>query len=191
MADRRTRRAVGSPLLTAITLVLVAIPGFALGLVAGVAWQDPSLLASHLVGNTEEVVWSAPALESEPRAAESVASALANLPAVAAPAEPTLPPPPPKATPARLEAAAPPAPAGRFAVQVGAFGESATAERLAEKLRAKGFAVYVSPGAAAGAARWRVRVGPLPSRREAEEVSGALKRREKLPTWVLDEDGAV
>ncbi|MFP6684955.1 MAG: hypothetical protein VB934_09585, partial [Polyangiaceae bacterium] len=40
-------------------LVLIAIPGFGLGLVAGVAWEEPSLLGSHLLGGTTEVVaWS-------------------------------------------------------------------------------------------------------------------------------------
>jgi cell division septation protein DedD len=36
-----------------------------------------------------------------------------------------------------------------------------------------------------------VRVGPFPSRAEADRVAARLKAEEKLPTWVLDEDGAV
>jgi hypothetical protein len=88
------------------------------------------------------------------------------------------------------DVAAPPLPAVRLAVQVGAFADSAAAERLAESLRGKGFSVYVSPGTGAGEARWRVRVGPLTSRGEAERTAARLKKDEKLPTWVLDEDGA-
>jgi DedD protein len=79
--------------------------------------------------------------------------------------------------------------AGRFAVQVGAFGESRAAEELAQTLRGKGFAAYVSPGATAAATRWRVRVGPFPSRPAAEKAAGRLAAEEKLPTWVLDENG--
>ena len=91
----------------------------------------------------------------------------------------------------RPEVLSPGASAARFAVQVGAFAESHSAERLADALRGKGFDVYVSAGASSGEPRWRVRVGPLPSREEAERVATRLKAEEKLPTWVLDEDGPV
>jgi len=33
--------------------------------------------------------------------------------------------------------------------------------------------------------RWRVRVGPVDSRPDAERLAGRLKREEQLPTWVL------
>ena len=195
-------------------LVLIAIPGFGLGLIAGVAWEDPSLLGSHLLGGTTAVVaWSdgAVALPADP--GESV-----PLPDVAAPAPvaPRVPPPrpasppqparaakssaprpestvpatrPPDATRLRPEVLSPGVPAGRFAVQVGAFGASSSAEKLAAQLRAKGFDVYVSPGVAAGQARWRVRVGPSPTRDQAERAAARLKAEEQLPTWVLDENG--
>jgi cell division septation protein DedD len=74
-------------------------------------------------------------------------------------------------------------------VQVGAFAESGAAEALAASLRAKGYPVYVSPGAGAGEARWRVRVGPLADRGAAERTAEALRRQERLPTWVLSEGG--
>ena len=78
----------------------------------------------------------------------------------------------------------------RFAVQVGAFSDNESAERLAGNLRKKGFDVYVSAGAKRGQARWRVRVGPFPNRNEAERAAGRLKKNENLPTWVLDENAA-
>lgn len=186
-AARRGRARTGSTWLTGVGLVLLAIPGFALGLVTGVAWEEPGLLVSHLFGGTEEVVWSeaSPPREARPEApAEPPAAAPAELPAVAAP-------PRPSATRIRSEVVSPGPPAGRFAVQVGAFAESGSAERLAETLRGKGFEAYVSPGAHAGEARWRVRVGPLPSREEAERAASRLKAEERLPTWVLDEDSPV
>jgi DedD protein len=200
-----------------MAISLLAIPGFALGLLAGVAWEDPGLLALHAFGGGESVAWVAPEdpLEAADAAEQSpalpdVADAAEQSPAlpdVAASAEP--PPARPSATRIRPEVVTPAAPAaspareGRpraakapapaadhFAVQVGAFAEPDAAERLAEGLRAKGFAVYVSPGAGEGAGdgRWRVRVGPLATREEAERVAGRLKVDEKLPTWVLDED---
>ena len=58
-------------------------------------------------------------------------------------------------------------------------------------LAQKGWTVYVSPGAKAGESRWRVRVGPHPSRAEADAAAARLKTQEKLPTWVLDENGPV
>lgn len=180
-------------------LGVVAVPGFVLGLVAGVAWEEPSLLGRHLLGGTTEVVaWS-----PQPAAETPVAEAPRELPPVAAPppAEPVAvsppartPPPAPKpadATRLRPEVLAPGAPGGRFVVQVGAFSEAAGAEALATRLRARGFEVTISPGVAAGQPRWRVRVGPSPTRDEAEKAAARLKREEQLPTWVLDENAPV
>ncbi len=65
---------------------------------------------------------------------------------------------------------------------------SSPAASLADSLRAKGYAVYVVAGTGAGASRWRVRVGPLASREEADGAAARLKREETLPTWVLDEE---
>jgi cell division septation protein DedD len=68
---------------------------------------------------------------------------------------------------------------------VGAFGDSATAERLADDLEEKGFPSYVTAGAGVG--RWRVRVGPVASRDEADALAGRLQGEHGLPTWVLSE----
>jgi len=183
---QRRRSGSRSPLWTLLGLSLLAIPGFVLGLLVGVAWEDPGLVLGHLFGRTELVAWSRGVEDgAEDRAPEAPrAGAAEEVPAVSAG-------PRPSATRIRPDVISPGAPSARFAVQVGAFAESRAAERLAESLRGKGFEVYVSPGAKEGEARWRVRVGPLPSRAEAEHVAGRLKAEEKLPTWVLDEDGAV
>jgi len=73
-------------------------------------------------------------------------------------------------------------------VQVGAFTESAPAEKLADRLRARGYPTYVRSSEDDGESRWRVRVGPVAARPEAEALAEKLQRAEKLPTWVLDED---
>jgi cell division septation protein DedD len=70
---------------------------------------------------------------------------------------------------------------------VGAFADSAQAEKLAGDLRKKGFTVAIAPGTGDRASRWRVRVGPLVSREDAGRVAEKLRSREKLPTWTLDE----
>jgi cell division septation protein DedD len=192
MATGRREGGSRSLVWTVLGLSLLAVPGFILGLLVGVAWEDPGLVLGHLFGRSELVAWSD---ETPDVAAERATPAESQAPApqVAASEEPppVSAPPRPSATRIRPEVISPGAPAARFAVQVGAFTESRAAERLAESLRAKGFDVYVSPGAKAGEARWRVRVGPLPSRAEAKRVAARLKAEEKLPTWVLDEDGAV
>jgi DedD protein len=74
-------------------------------------------------------------------------------------------------------------------VQVGAFAESEPAEQLAGTLRDKGFATSISPGADSRSARWRVRVGPVATREEADRLAARLKSEQGLPTWVRGADG--
>ena len=89
--------------------------------------------------------------------------------------------------PAAVSSPPPPGAASRISIQVGAFAESAPAERLAERLRRKGLPVIVTPGAGARDSRWRVRVGPLASRAEADRLASRLKSEDRLPTWVIEE----
>jgi len=189
----REREAVGSSWLAALVgLVFLVFAGFGVGMVAGVVWEDPGLIFAYLAGETEEVAWDgstdaasdvaarAPEPEPEPlvdpQLRRNAAIEAAAVPLV----EPARPAPPPVAA----------APAGKLAVQVGAFESSEAAERLAKSLEGKGFPVYVSPGTKAGNARWRVRVGPLATREEAEATAERLKKSQKLPTWILNEDAS-
>lgn len=73
---------------------------------------------------------------------------------------------------------------GPWAIQVGAFGDSASADRLADRLEGKGYAVAVLP-ASATSSRWRVRVQPIGEESEARIVAKRIEREERLPTWVL------
>jgi DedD protein len=167
-------------LATGATLLALVGAGFAVGIAAGVIWEEPDLVLAWLSGETEEVAWTPPA---DARSAD----------AAARPAEEVVDPQirreqqKPKKKKKPIPAVAAP-PAGRLAVQVGAFGTSEAAERLAESLREKGFPVYVSPGTDPGDSRWRVRVGPLDTRESAERIARRLKQDEKLPTWILSED---
>jgi rare lipoprotein A len=56
--------------------------------------------------------------------------------------------------------------AGPWAVQVGSFGEPDRAEKHAQRLRAAGFRVYLEPYEGLT----RVKIGPLDTRADAEEV---------------------
>jgi cell division septation protein DedD len=188
----RTRRGRGW-LFSLLGLALVAIPGFAVGLFAGVLWEDPGLILGDLAGDSEEVAWGPqppPAPETDTR--DDLAPGGEEAPAGDAPPDVAAAPPvEPRSLPTAGRAAAPSAPArGKLSVQVGAFAESRAAEQLAETLRGAGLPVYVSPSAAAaGDQRWRVRVGPIATREEADRIASRLKTKEKLPTWVLTEDG--
>jgi cell division septation protein DedD len=182
-------------------LLIVVGAGFAVGLVAGVVWEEPELAFAYFAGDTEDVAWTTLPVRTVPDVA---APSPAAPPSPAASPSPTEPPSTGIADPkTRREIAAaepesaPAAPAapgataepvGRFSVQVGAFASSQAADGLANDLRAKGFEVYVSPGTKAGESRWRVRVGPVATRPEAEAAAKRLKQVEKLPTWILDED---
>ena len=168
-------------LAAAAGLVFLVVAGFAVGMLTGLVWEEPGLMFAYLSGGTEEVVWSAGVSEGQ---AVEVAEAP---PRDDRPADPQM----RRKRERAAEAETPPvaaAPVGRLFVQVGAFKNSQTAERLATSLRDKGFPVYVSPGVKAGEARWRVRVGPLATREEAESTAAQLKKVEKLPTWILSED---
>ena len=198
---RRSRRGRGW-LFSLLGLALVAIPGFALGLFAGVLWEDPGLILGDAAGDTEEVPWGEQTQTQTDAAAEDAPSpetagadqetTPAQSASAAAPPQVSAPPPPaPPPLPSADRAAAPAKRAGKLSVQVGAFADSRSAEQLADTLRKGGFAVYVSPSAASeGDKRWRVRVGPYKTREEADQIAARLKTKEKLPTWVLTEDGA-
>jgi len=140
-----------------------------------------------------EVPALAPAAVAEQPAAEPPAAA----PAEPAP-EPVAPrePPPgvakaPPATPVQPPAETAPAPApvthGGWAVQVGAFGSAAAAQRLVKDLQGAGYRAFVSPVTRSGKTLHRVRVGPEAGRDDANRLAERLKGR-GLPTAVVAND---
>jgi cell division septation protein DedD len=88
--------------------------------------------------------------------------------------------------PSRSETAAVALP--NFEIQVGAFGTGESAEQVANELRRKGYPVRVLRPELDD--RWRVRVGPIVGRVEADRIAERLKVEEQLPTWVLRERGS-
>jgi cell division septation protein DedD len=217
--SRASKRASSpSWLASLVGAVFLMSAGFMLGLVVGVVKEEPDLVMGHLSGQSEEIRWSEQEAElgtpdvsaggpmidahedlgasrpwedsaaiSEPR--DDFVEAAENAAAVAY-----------EAPKARLISSLPaperavPSSAGRahatgFSVQVGAFSESAPAERISDELRDKGYSSYVTSAAGSRDGRWRVRVGPMATRAEALKVAQELKSRERLPTWVLSEGG--
>jgi cell division septation protein DedD len=181
--------------------VAVVSAGFAVGIVAGIVWEEPGLVLAYLTGNTERISWGGDpdpdetATDGELPQTPSVAAA----PPLGARDLPNVPAPQPEKTetarasraakpvgPPTTQVVAPPPTAG-FSVQVGAFSDKQTANVLAESLRREGYSVYLSRGEGE-AGTWRVRVGPMPSREEAERTGRRLKSVQKLPIWVLSED---
>lgn len=105
---------------------------------------------------------ASPAAAPEPVAAP----APAPQPKPAAPVQPV--------KPAAVAAAPKTAAAASWAVQVGSFAEQANASRLRDSLRGKGYPAYVEQVKLASGASYRVRVGPVLSRADAEAIQGKL-----------------
>ena len=158
---------------TGFLLLFFVVGGFAVGLVVGFVVEEPTLVAGHIVGRTTAIDWgpeAGPAGGSSARADEARFSALA--PVGAGPSAELL----------RLRREAP-----SFSIQVGAFGEAGLAASLAERLRRMGYPVQILEPLDDD--RWRVRVGPLAERAEAERLARRLKREDGLPTWIVGEPG--
>jgi len=198
MAEKRSEGSWkhGWPAAIALVSVVVAA-GFGIGVIAGITWEEPGLVVGYLSGQTEGVEWSAGS--GDPDAEELAAGdAVPETPSVAAPpplgsrALPnsenseraktrTLAAPEPKAVAVEKQ------PTAGFSVQVGAFSEKSAAKKLADSLSARGYPVYLAPTEGKPVS-WRVRVGPVETRPEAEKTARRLESAEKLPTWVLGED---
>jgi DedD protein len=174
--------------------LLVAV-GFGVGLVAGTAYEEPELVAQHVAGQTTDV---AVGPEAPPPAEEKADGDVAAAPPAAdfgAPEAALEAPPAAPLGAGALDDARPPAAAvpaqkpvvkpapGGFSIQVGAFASESTARQLAGELGKRGYAAYVTEEGAG--ARYKVRVGPLGSRSEAEQISERLKSEHRLPTWIL------
>jgi cell division septation protein DedD len=72
-------------------------------------------------------------------------------------------------------------------VQVGAFSAAATARKLVADLGKDGLTAYVAPLERGGKTLHRVRVGPVASKAEAEQLAARLKTR-GLPGSIVAPD---
>ena len=62
-----------------------------------------------------------------------------------------------------------------WTVQLGSFASRSNADKLARQVKGQGFSVFVLSSGSGAAARYRVRVGPLPDRGAATQASARLK----------------
>lgn len=106
-------------------------------------------------------------------------SPAAGRPAVAQSASP----PRPAATVSPAPAPAPAA-SSQWAVQVGSFASKDNAERLSGVLKGKSYNAFVMPNEVNGRVLYRVRVGPVAQRSEADLLAAAL-REDRQPARVL------
>lgn len=203
-------------ILTIGRLLLFILAGFAIGLVVGVASEEPELLAGHVRGGTTTVELDAGlAARGEAEAVvEAAREEGGELPDVAAPpagygagewddddrdarhgaetasASGAL----ASRSPVSGIAADGAAPAagsrstGAWAIQVGAFGDEPSARTLATRLEGKGYPIEVLP-AGAESSRWRVRVQPIGEEQVARGTAERIEREERLPTWVIRLEG--
>lgn len=65
---------------------------------------------------------------------------------------------------------------GAWVVQVGSFTRETNALVLRDQLREAGYEAFVEEGEGDGETWWRVRVGPVPEREQAEELRVALEQ---------------
>ncbi len=103
---------------------------------------------------------------------------------------------PPKGSPAEPKARPRPAPrsdspsvpaSGGWSVQVGAFEKKGGAEKLAARLRQRGYPVFVRRTDVGSKSLYRVKVGPVKTRTEALSLKKRLERSEHLSSLVQRE----
>ena len=79
--------------------------------------------------------------------------------------------------------------AGEVEVQVGVYSTRAAAERLAGKLRSKGYRLAITPTRREGKMVYRVRVGGYTTRAAAQSAAKRLQEEENLATWIPPQGG--
>jgi DedD protein len=73
---------------------------------------------------------------------------------------------------------------GRFVVQVGAFADAAKAREARQRVERAGLKTYTHVAETKDGKRIRVRVGPFPSRAEADKAAQKIKGLD-LPAAIL------
>jgi cell division protein FtsN len=167
--------------------------GFIAGLLIGVLSEEPELLVGHLRGEGESVVLAPTEADGMPagRVVSEIVVEHADVErrAVMEIREDEIPEVSLPVVAARsAKRSADTGQERPWTIQVGAFGDEASATRLAEGLAAKGYPVKLL-AASGDSQRWRVRVQPLQGEAKAKQLANRLKHVEQLPTWVLPMEG--
>ena len=98
-------------------------------------------------------------------------------------------PPPARQTAAPVQpsqAPAPVLPKGSVWIQVFSSPDRSQAESIRAKLAGGGYQAHLAPIERGGRTMYRVRVGPFPSKAEAQKVADKVRTGYKLDTWVTE-----
>lgn len=136
----------------------------------------PRVVALDAGATPAPVASSAPAAAPAPRPSAPAPEPARPVAAAPKPATPPAPTPAPAAAPAPAPAAAPTSGVG-FAVQLGAFGNAAEAQRLRDRLRAAGITAFTDTVSTDKGRLTRVKAGPVSSRQEAERLKAQVKAK--------------
>jgi DedD protein len=138
----------------------------------------PPVASEHPVEEQQAPVVAAPGTAEPPVVSAEPETQVAVAAPEPEPLKPAAAPPQPKPAqaPAAAPKAAPPATTakGDWVVQVGSFGEEENAKRQAQRVNTYGYKPAVSSVRASGRPMYRVRVGPYPTRAQAEATASAL-----------------
>ena len=179
-------------LFMATTVVSVVI--FLLGVVVGRRVPAETLIADA-TGTTLEAIGPEGAADVPPAAGEAPPPVpeggdqfsyherlQQTTPAPVEESAPAVPEPAPQTPAAEPE---PPPAANGWVVQIGAYRDRATADRIAATLKRQAFPAFVlAPAAGSPTATFRVRVGPYTERRDAEAIAGRLQREHQYNPFV-------
>ncbi|NKE69338.1 SPOR domain-containing protein [Candidatus Manganitrophus noduliformans] len=99
-------------------------------------------------------------------------------------------PPEKKSDPKKVSVPPTSGPSGAYTIQVASFAERKGAETLSQKLKKKGYDVYVAAGEIPEkGTRYRVRIGHYPSRAEAQKAAERIREAEKLSFLITTDTG--
>ncbi len=161
---------------TAVTPTVAAVPASIPVAAASGVSATGSVAASKPAVSTSAAPVPAPApapVVAASAAVKTSAPALRVAEAGVQPAAPVAPVVAAKPTPAAVEAA--PASTGRFVVQVGAYNDPERLRSARQKLEKMGLKSYTQDVETSTGKRTRVRVGPYPTRKEADAVAAKVK----------------
>lgn len=183
MEQRVKQRLVGAVVLVALAVIFIPM------LLTGPVEREPTDVPIEIP--PKPMVGTPPGLPAqEAEAPEPVAltpSRPVETPSGPAPAEQPAEPAPVVAAdePAAKSPTRTPSELASWAVQVGSFSDEANAMGLRDRLRKKGFPAYVDAIEGNGKTFYRVRVGPMVQRPEAETVQTRLAKEEQLKSLVV------
>ena len=135
--------------------------------------------AAEVPGPAPPVVTAEPQPQVDPGSTAATQPPPAAGPAVAAPA-----PVPVRETPPSAPVAT-----GDWAIQIGRFSQQLNAQGLRDRLKKAGYAAFLQEDRTDSGQSWRVLVGPLKTRDDAEKIRDELASKRQLKGFVIQNKG--